>query len=268
MGGQKDHWEWGPKDLHDRFDRSREEFQNRFDKSREDLQRHVSKPIWEHRYLFAIFVFIVLVFVQIFSYLAVVFPIEDPIAVNTLILALSVFLSLQLFAFRADAIEDAATSRFSELDESMSDVSDSINELARSLDSTIEVAEHSSTTMDSQTEETNVLLRKIIEERNVDEIKMLEYSSGTVGPIISKAVKEKCEIRLLLKHPLSVDVGIQCERIENQLREYHKAYRDYDKLNIKFYKENASLRGRLIDREVINVGWYTFDHRNEVDCQI
>jgi hypothetical protein len=104
------------------------------------------------------------------------------------------------------------------------------------------------------------------------EVDLLEYSAYGALPFLNKLSEISCtkRIRLLVAHP---DAAISDYQRDIRLAEALRAlaYRiPLDQvaaigLQIKCYKESASLRGRLVGRRFIAVGWYSFDDRGLAD---
>jgi hypothetical protein len=92
---------------------------------------------------------------------------------------------------------------------------------------------------------------------------LLEFSGVSVYQLITALVDRRCEMRMLVKHPDSVG-EFQSRRITSNLESlyYRFVKGGAGNLNIKCYWASASLRGRRLGEEIINVGWYTPDIQN------
>ncbi|MFM9448332.1 hypothetical protein [Streptomyces acidiscabies] len=115
------------------------------------------------------------------------------------------------------------------------------------------------------------LIAHVVQERprTVD---LLEYSAFGALPLLAKLGEEGCtrQVRLLVAHPSAAISDYQRDyRLAEGLRAL--AYRiPADRaqsigLQIKCYSETASLRGRLLGKEVLAVGWYSYDDRGLAD---
>lgn len=87
----------------------------------------------------------------------------------------------------------------------------------------------------------------------------LEYSCNHAWPLVNRAVKDAgCQIRILLRHPEGQG-SAQKRWIEGSLMRLKRDYLDVHpgRIEVRCYREPASLRGRRFEPYVINVGWYT-----------
>lgn len=115
----------------------------------------------------------------------------------------------------------------------------------------------------------NEFLINHINEQQSSKIDMLEYSSQTVTQVIREAAELGMEIRLLVKSPRTALPDRQLGYIVyNGIDDIYMRIHNYEDLSIRMYREPASLRGRKIDDELINLGWYTYDRRENRDSQI
>lgn len=92
---------------------------------------------------------------------------------------------------------------------------------------------------------------------------MIEYSSKNVADILIGLKKIGANIRLLIHDPRSSISERQKKKICGQIIDLIQDFENYQNINIKFYNNNASLRGRRFDDQLINIGWYTYDKRNK-----
>jgi hypothetical protein len=99
---------------------------------------------------------------------------------------------------------------------------------------------------------------QIIESVHPRSARLIEFSSSTARIILLALKGENSRISLLVKHPESVN-EYQRERILTRLNElFSLEFADYPPgLDVRCYREFASLRGRMLDDSVINVGWFT-----------
>ncbi len=94
-----------------------------------------------------------------------------------------------------------------------------------------------------------------IKDKQILSADMLEFSGSAVEQLIRVLATKGCRVRLLIKHPDTVG-AFQTRRIVSNLeallgREY------VDRVEIRCYRFGASLRGRRLGNELINLGWYT-----------
>ena len=92
----------------------------------------------------------------------------------------------------------------------------------------------------------------------VKQAELLEYSGYTVQPLVKDLLDRGCQVRMLVKDPETVG-PCQRRRIFSSLDAYtHLLSHGHERLiEIRCYRAQASLRGRLLGNELINVGWYT-----------
>lgn len=105
-------------------------------------------------------------------------------------------------------------------------------------------------------------LNETLEKETINSIKMIEFSSATVcEDIIGKMVRKGCKIHLLICHPNKIHNVYQLDRIRatiNNLEGLLAETKDKNNLEIRCYKNPASIRGRLFGDKTICVGWYTY----------
>lgn len=91
--------------------------------------------------------------------------------------------------------------------------------------------------------------------RSIPSADMLEFSGVAVESLIHTLAANGCRVRLLVKHPETVS-PFQRRRIVANLEALFG--RDYaDRIEVRCYRFGASLRGRRLGDELINLGWYT-----------
>lgn len=89
-------------------------------------------------------------------------------------------------------------------------------------------------------------------------VDLIEYSSGTILLLLQNLKRVKCQIRLLIKHPDTSISDFQRKKICQRIRELIGVdFKNYRKVEIRCYKQFASLRGRKFDDDFISIGWYT-----------
>jgi hypothetical protein len=94
-----------------------------------------------------------------------------------------------------------------------------------------------------------------VRERRILNADLLEFSGVTVEELIRVLATRGCKIRLLVKHPDTVG-PFQKRRIIANLEALFG--RDYvNMVEARCYRYPASLRGRRLGNELINLGWYT-----------
>ena len=86
--------------------------------------------------------------------------------------------------------------------------------------------------------------------------KLIETSAATIPTILHALKEERTNIQLLVKHPDSVG-EFQRERIHtnlsNLLSQEFKTY-EYG-FEVRCYRAFSSVRGRMLDQKIVNVGW-------------
>ena len=112
---------------------------------------------------------------------------------------------------------------------------------------------------------TDRLLHFIREER-ARHVKMIEYSSKSVEPLIGQFMKPggRTQIELLITHPKHALTKFQrservCAQIKTLAHVVASSEQERQRLKIKCYTQRASIRGRQFDERLIAVGWYTYD---------
>lgn len=168
--------------------------------------------------------------------------------INIFLLVLAIYFLLPVAMYHADFITD------------------SLEQLAKSVKNSVYVTSHTFSQTGSQEEGTEILC-EAIDSNDPNIVKMIEYSSGTVNQVVNKALNSGAHVKLLLKSPKTMNLDEddwreEYVRLRNSLTRYCDNFSNSDNLHIRFYEENATLRGRKIGNDVINVGWYTFDDRS------
>lgn len=109
---------------------------------------------------------------------------------------------------------------------------------------------------------------KRLRPKNAD---LLEYSSDTVRSLIKTLRNQGCEIRILLRDPSSVNGVLQQTRICNRLRSLltppRPGSKPVPKIKVRCYSRDASVRGRKLGDDLINIGWYIpdlWDEKKEI----
>lgn len=122
----------------------------------------------------------------------------------------------------------------------------------------------------NQNDYVNDFLKNNLDAR-FEKIDIIQYSGSTIQDILTDLIKkEKCDkIRLLLFHPLNFrnceEEVFQRKRILSTIESFARFINNPKKtdnpnkiLEIKLYREFASIRGIKIDRDLTIVGWYTY----------
>jgi hypothetical protein len=105
-------------------------------------------------------------------------------------------------------------------------------------------------------------LTRLLEELKINRdwtADLLEHSAFNALDLIKFLKKHRCRMRILIKHPDTVAGSKSEERIRTNLNNLLGAVlaNNPDRYEIRCYRSPASVRGRLIGRRVINIGWYT-----------
>jgi len=91
--------------------------------------------------------------------------------------------------------------------------------------------------------------------------RFVEFSGYTVLDLITEVLRRGWDVELLVKHPESVGhiqrntVLMVLQRLE--LLTTVDIPGSKDRLHVKCYRANASLRGRKLGDKLVNLGWYT-----------
>jgi hypothetical protein len=114
---------------------------------------------------------------------------------------------------------------------------------------------HSAVKVASRDSDVGATLVSDIRDKHIAQADLLEFSGVAVEDLIRALATKGCRVRLLVKHPDSVG-AFQKRRIISNLEALYG--RDYiDRVEIRCYTFPASLRGRKLGSELINLGWYT-----------
>jgi len=117
--------------------------------------------------------------------------------------------------------------------------------------------------------------KEIVDKIKPKKVKWCAYSAAsTVRHGVIKALMEEprsaLSIKLLLCHPEGVYSGQKSQWLDT-MRALHLLYHTYQNtkarsrvpVEIKFYKDPASLRGRNFDDKYVTLGWYTFAYEGK-----
>lgn len=101
-----------------------------------------------------------------------------------------------------------------------------------------------------------------------DSAYMLNYGGGSdsTETAIRTAKENELDTYLLLKYPDTEYIinEEQVHSVSNAIISFYRNHSDWDQLNIRFYKNQASINGLKFGDAVLELGWYTFadyDHR-------
>lgn len=92
---------------------------------------------------------------------------------------------------------------------------------------------------------------------------LLEYSAVEANQLIVFLKQRRWRMRILVKHPDTVG-DRQRQKILTNIRHLRRiVLNDYQNMSeVRCYRQAASLRGRVLGKRAINVGWYTPDVDN------
>ena len=80
--------------------------------------------------------------------------------------------------------------------------------------------------------------------------------------MILELLESGTKIHLLLQHPDGTISTYQKTKILHQIQSKEHDFAGYSHLlTISYYKDLASIRGRLFGNELVCMGWYTYDRR-------
>lgn len=85
----------------------------------------------------------------------------------------------------------------------------------------------------------------------------IAYSATTYIEVMRDLDALGCSVRILIKHPDSA-IGEQVDRIRFGLSEIMKTVFVGGSVDVRGYREPASVRGCLLDEDLVSMGWYTY----------
>jgi hypothetical protein len=112
---------------------------------------------------------------------------------------------------------------------------------------------------------TNEFLTSYLRSKNihVKKARFIEYSSDNIRPVIQELLEDGTDVHLLMQHPDSAISDYQKNKILQKMQGTHFDFSSSSgSLTMDYYKDIASIRGRVFDNELICVGWYTYDRRD------
>lgn len=122
-------------------------------------------------------------------------------------------------------------------------------------------ADQSNRVMENQDESILELTESLSRCKGID---LLEYAAATTLPLIRAACRRKLPIRLLTKHPDTIE-GLQQQRsivaLDTLLNSVFECYTGT--FEVRCYKLPYSLRGRHLRDQVLELGWLTPDYKHK-----
>jgi hypothetical protein len=89
---------------------------------------------------------------------------------------------------------------------------------------------------------------------------LIEYSTGTIRPLLGELKQVKASIRILICHPNQAINPSERKTIETGIFHLRQDFKHYKKIEVRQYLTPASLRGRYLGDKQISVGWYLYSH--------
>ncbi len=103
----------------------------------------------------------------------------------------------------------------------------------------------------------NAILEDYYAGRRPGKVDLIEYSGVTANDLLSQLREGNCEVRLLLQHPDDARTKFQQDRIRVNVDSLLKVtFATYNRIQIKYYRAPASVRGRCFDDDLVMLGWY------------
>lgn len=100
-----------------------------------------------------------------------------------------------------------------------------------------------------------------IEKLSAQKARLLEFSGFTALALIEELLQKGWEVDLLVKHPESVgwNQGMRIRTVLDDLERRVELMigQAKQRLHVRCYRASASLRGRKLGEELVNLGWYT-----------
>jgi hypothetical protein len=107
-------------------------------------------------------------------------------------------------------------------------------------------------------------IMKYIEEKPIKTAILIQYSGHRSISLIDKLIRKNAEITVYLQHPEDAINQWQKERIQMTIENLRRC-RTTNKLTIYGYDVPASIKGVLINEELLAVGWYAYGHTHDDD---
>ena len=113
-------------------------------------------------------------------------------------------------------------------------------------------------------DESMTRLLETVQHCRIDGVDLLEYAGATTLPLIRAIARDVVPMRMLVKHPETID-GLQKQRNITTLDTlYNSIFSDYrGSFEIRCYKLPYSLRGRRLGKALLEVGWLTPDVKQQ-----
>lgn len=116
-----------------------------------------------------------------------------------------------------------------------------------------------------QDDNTAHLIAMLSDANTIGSVKMIEYDSESTKALIYFFLQKGATVHCLLQHPEHSINESQRNRTVLQILCKEDDYFGFsDRITFSYYRNQASLRGRLIDDKYISVGWYTYDYRGGI----
>lgn len=133
------------------------------------------------------------------------------------------------------------------------------NAVETSLEAIFEKRVRVSRDQPSDTEAFRELIRKV----RPKEADLLEYSTAAIEDIIVELKQCGAKMRILVYDPRFAK-QYQLEKVKQRLKHLRRLVLDsYEPgAEVCCYSQFPSVRGRLLDRRILNIGWYTPDLKN------
>ena len=105
-------------------------------------------------------------------------------------------------------------------------------------------------------------LIKLIEDKGAREAQLIQYSGQMVSWILRKLLDKGAAVTLWLEDEQSAISAQQKERIKSSISNLpgETQVTGHCSLMAYYYQVPASIRGILIDKKVLVIGWYTYEH--------
>lgn len=114
-------------------------------------------------------------------------------------------------------------------------------------------------------EENTARLMEMLSGERIDEVRMIEYDSESTKSLIYFFLQRGAHVHCLLQHPEFVVNEPQRHRSVLHILSKEDDYIGYsDRIRFSYYRDRASLRGRLVDNKLVSLGWYTYDYRGGI----
>lgn len=132
-----------------------------------------------------------------------------------------------------------------------------------------ELISHQSTTLDfnenrSYREQQDMYrdLAKYIDRYGAKEAVLIQYSGKMAINLLRKLLLKEATVKMYVQNPLKAISRMQSRRIMRTIKELSGELRGTKNCQLVVYDYDvpASVRGASIDKQVLAIGWYTYDH--------